>query len=157
LLPSLRRQVETLGLQSRILFEGVITPDKIPARLAVADLLVLPSRWDGWGVVINEAFSVGTPVIASDRCGGADLIKNGQNGYVFRSENVEDLRACLSSFLSRRTDWASFRSMSTEVGNKITTEEAAPYLIKCLNHINGTSAERPVPPWEQTGVFQRAH
>jgi glycosyltransferase involved in cell wall biosynthesis len=152
LLPSLRRRVETLGLENRVLFEGVIGPDKIPSRIAAADLLVLPSRWDGWGVVINEAFSVGTPVIASDRCGGADLIRNGENGYIFRSENVEDLRACLSSFLSRRTEWSSFRSMSTEVGNKITTREAAAYLINCLKHISGDLTERPVPPWARIGV-----
>ena len=157
MLPSLRRRVEELRLQEQVFFEGVIPPDKIPARLAVADLLVLPSRWDGWGLVINEAFSVGIPVIASDRCGGADLIQNGHNGYIFGSENVEELRACLSSFLSRRTDWADFRSKSAETGNMISTEEAAPYLINCLKHITGTLIERPVAPWQQTSVLQSVY
>src|SRR5262249_48047883 len=79
MLPPLRTETEQMGLAERVSFEGVIPPDRIPARLSVADLLVLPSRWDGWGVVVNEAFSVGIPVIASDQCGASDLIRDSEN------------------------------------------------------------------------------
>ena len=59
---------------------------------------MLPSRFDGWGAVVNEALMVGTPVICSDRCGASDLIENGRNGYVFEAGNARALRERLHSF-----------------------------------------------------------
>ena len=151
MLPRLLSRVEARLLTERIAFEGVIPPERIPARLAVTDLVVLPSRWDGWGVLVNEALSVGIPVIVSDRCGASDLIQNGQNGYVFRSEDADDLRAAIRSFLSSRWEWGGFRARSAEVGDKISAEEVAPYLLDCLKHMTGALDQRPTPPWQKLG------
>jgi glycosyltransferase involved in cell wall biosynthesis len=147
MLPRLRRLVQERLLTERVTFEGVIPPERIPARLAVADLLVLPSRWDGWGVVVNEAFSVGIPAVVSDRCGAADLIENGQNGYVFRSEDADALRTALRSFLSSKWEWSGFRARSIEVGDRISVEAVAPYLVDCLRHMTGALDRRPTAPW----------
>jgi glycosyltransferase involved in cell wall biosynthesis len=152
-LPRLRRLVQERLVTERVTFEGVIPPERIPARLAVADLLVLPSRWDGWGVVVNEAFSVGLPVIVSDRCGAADLVRNGINGYVFQSGDVADLRRCLSTFLDRRTDWQRFRNAAAATGQRISAEAAAPYLIDCLRHMTGNLSDRPTAPWAQSSAL----
>ena len=50
--------------------------DNTKVRLAIeeADLLVLPSRFDGWGAVVNEALGAGTPVLVSDLCGSSYLV-----------------------------------------------------------------------------------
>jgi glycosyltransferase involved in cell wall biosynthesis len=154
LMPTLSRQVSSIGLSERIKFEGVMAIQSIRARLAVADIMVLPSRWDGWGMVVNEAFSVGVPVIVSDRCGAADLVRDGVNGYIFRSGDVSDLRRCLSQFIERRADWPCFRAVAKATGQKISTEQAAPYLVKCMKHITGALSERPVPPWTQIDVVE---
>ncbi len=152
--PSLEGLVKSLGLCERISFEGVLPSAEIPARVAAADLLVLPSRWDGWGLVVNEAFSVGVPVIVSDRCGAADLVRGGVNGYIFRSEDVSDLRRRLSQFIDKRGDWPCFRAAAKTTGQSISAEQAAPYLVKCLKHMTGASSERPVPPWTQLDVAE---
>ena len=110
-------------------------------------MLVLPSRWDGWGMVVNEAFSVGVPVIVSDHCGAADLVRSGVNGYVFRSGDASDLHHCLSDFLDKKSDWPRFRANAAETGGRISVEEVAPYLIRCLRHMTGSLDERPSPPW----------
>src|SRR5262249_42870073 len=81
----LRKRARALGIEDRVNFEGTISSDIIQSRIARADVLVLPSRWDGWGMVVNEALSAGVPVIVSDRCGAADVVQNGVNGYVFKS------------------------------------------------------------------------
>ena len=147
-----RRAVDERLLADRVTLEGVIPPERIPARLAVADLVVLPSRWDGWGVVVNEALSVGVPAIVSDQCGAADLIQNGRNGFVFRSEDSDALRAALRSFLNSKLEWSQFRERSAEVGDRISTEAVAPYLIDCLRHMTGTLDQRPIAPWLQMDV-----
>ena len=62
-------------------------------------MFVLPSRHDGWGVVVNQAIAAGLPVICSDAVGAAaDLVSNGVNGYVFPSGNVEQLAEAMASF-----------------------------------------------------------
>lgn len=149
---SLRAEVEALNLSERVIFEGVMPADKIPARLAAADLLVLPSRWDGWGLVVNEAFAAGVPVIVSDCCGAADLIDHGVNGYVFPSEDVNELRDCVYHFLNRETDRLSLARHASEMGNRVSTELAAPYFISCLKHVMGLSPEKPMPPWSVAKV-----
>jgi glycosyltransferase involved in cell wall biosynthesis len=150
----LLEQLDLLPLPARINFEGVMAIDDIRPRLADADILVLPSRWDGWGMVVNEAFSVGVPVIVSDRCGAADLVRDGANGYVFRSEDVRDLRRCLNQFIEKRADWSRFRAAAKAMGQRISAEQAASYLVKCLKHMTGVSNSRPVPPWREVDVAE---
>ncbi len=59
---------------------------------AVADIFVLPSSEEVWGLVINEAMVCGLPVVVSDRVGSnADLIKPGENGFIFRSGDINAL------------------------------------------------------------------
>jgi glycosyltransferase involved in cell wall biosynthesis len=76
---------------------------------------VLPSRFDGWGAVVNEALMVGTPVICSDRCGASDVIENGRNGYVFEADNADALLQRLHCFFEdfhwNRAELASAESL----------------------------------------------
>lgn len=61
-----------------------------------ADLFVLPTREDIWGLVINEAMAYGLPVITTDRCvAGVELIENGINGSIVISDDVDALREAL--------------------------------------------------------------
>ncbi|MFP5265418.1 MAG: glycosyltransferase [Blastocatellia bacterium] len=135
------------GDEERVTLLGVLPAEQIPARVSDAQVLVLPSRWDGWGMVVNEALSAGVPAIVSDRCGAADLIRHGINGYVFRSEDVDDLRRCLRDFLDGGPD--RLRAAVAATGRAITAEVAARYMIECMNHMVGARRERPVPPWAQ--------
>lgn len=67
---------------------------KMPVVYRLADVLLLPSRGPGetWGLVLNEAFACGVPVVASSRCGGAiDLIQNDKYGFIFDEFSTEKL------------------------------------------------------------------
>jgi glycosyltransferase involved in cell wall biosynthesis len=69
---------------------------------ALADRLVVPSRDEPWGVVVNEALACGTPVVASDAVGAAeDLIRDGADGRVVPAGNVPALAASLTAPLPR--------------------------------------------------------
>jgi glycosyltransferase involved in cell wall biosynthesis len=135
------------GLLGSVELEGPYPSSGIHERLARASLLVLPSRWDGWGLVINEAFAAGVPVIVSDRCGAADLILQGVNGYRFRSESVEDLQACLSAFLA--SDQKQMRAAALRTASMLAIPVVSDYLVACLEHMCGLRTDRPEPPWEQ--------
>jgi glycosyltransferase involved in cell wall biosynthesis len=86
----------------QVTYLGFLQPEAIQHELSSVDVLVVPSRYDGWAVVVEEAMAVGTPVIASDEVGAAvDLVVNGYSGFVFPSEDCEALAAALSEVVSR--------------------------------------------------------
>ncbi len=59
-------------------------------------MFVLPSRYDGWGVVINQALGAGLPVICSDAVGaGTDLVEENINGLHFAAGDVDALQNCI--------------------------------------------------------------
>jgi glycosyltransferase involved in cell wall biosynthesis len=96
----LRRQLEAeaalLGVTSRARLLGFVNQTQLPAIYSAADLLVLPSSYDAFGVVVNEAMLCGRPVAASDHVGAArDLIAHGSDGFVFPCGNVEALAEIL--------------------------------------------------------------
>jgi glycosyltransferase involved in cell wall biosynthesis len=90
----LQAQAERLGV--RAAWCGFQNQSQLPESYAAADLLVLPSRSETWGLVVNEAFASGLPVIASDRVGCVpDLVHPGKTGAVYRSGHPEELAARL--------------------------------------------------------------
>jgi glycosyltransferase involved in cell wall biosynthesis len=151
---ALKKQVAHSGLADRVIFAGARSSDEIPRCIARADVLVLPSRWDGWGMVVNEALAVGVPVIVSDRCGAMDLIQPGINGFIFRSEAVDDLRQTFGQFLEHRNQWPALQAAAQVTGAAVSAASAAHYLIECLQHITGLSEVRPVPPWTRLPLSQ---
>ena len=63
--------------------------DQILDLMRQHDVFIFPSLFEGFGLVITEAMSQGTPVITTDRTAGPDIIKNGENGYVCRPDPEE--------------------------------------------------------------------
>ncbi|MEA5553512.1 glycosyltransferase family 4 protein [Anabaena cylindrica UHCC 0172] len=98
----LPQMLELLPEQTRqnIEYAGFQAPEDLPEFFSQADLFVLPSRYDGWGVVVNQAVGAGLPIICSDAVGAAyDLIKPGENGYLFPSENIDALVEILKNYI----------------------------------------------------------
>lgn len=70
-------------LRERVIFQGHKDPADLPDVFAAADVFCLPSRHDGWGVVVNEAIGAGLPILTTDAVGsGPDLVREGRNGYI---------------------------------------------------------------------------
>lgn len=89
--PQLHQYVKHNGLDS-VYFCGFHPRDQIPKFYAMADVLVLPSRRETWGIVVNEALCFGLPVIVSDQVGAArDLVVDGGNGFEFPEGDVQAL------------------------------------------------------------------
>ena len=76
----------------KVYFEGFQQQDALLKYYALADVLILPSFEEVWGLVVNEALASGLYVLCSNRAGAAyDLIKEGWNGALFDPHNVEEL------------------------------------------------------------------
>ena len=84
---------QTLGpVSERVEFAGFKDWDELPHEYARADVLCVPSRYDGWGLVVPEGLASGLPVIATDRMGAAlEFVENGRNGWMVRAGDEESL------------------------------------------------------------------
>ncbi|MDR1895709.1 MAG: glycosyltransferase family 4 protein [Prevotellaceae bacterium] len=111
-----------------------------------ADVLVLPSIYDGWGAVVNEALMCGVPVIASDNCGSSVLL-HGIRGRVFsiKKNNLEDVLREFIEELPYDTD--KREEIKNWALQNISGEAAAQYFIEIMNFINNQTPQRPVAPW----------
>src|SRR5204862_3672444 len=90
-LPDFLRAISPAAL-ARINYAGFQPPECLPQYFSEADVFILPSRYDGWGVVVNQALGAGLPVICSDQVGSAhDLVDDEVNGLKFRPGDVESM------------------------------------------------------------------
>ncbi len=85
--------------------------DPIPAYHR-GEVFVLPSLHDGFGFVVAEAMACGLPVIVTDSCGSADLVRPGQTGWVVPVGQAEALAAALEDAIRRRRDLASMGQLA---------------------------------------------
>lgn len=92
---------EQNGLMDKVHFHNNMSNKEAMSFLSnKADYLILPSRFDGWGAVINEALSRGVKVIVSNKCGGSSLIINSKYGYVYNEKNLHELVSILKSVIT---------------------------------------------------------
>jgi glycosyltransferase involved in cell wall biosynthesis len=96
----LERRADELGVGGRVRFLGFVNQSQLPSVYCAADLFVLPSLFEPFGLVVNEAMLCGLPVAVSDRVGAKfDLVRPGENGYVFPAGDVSALAAILREIL----------------------------------------------------------
>jgi glycosyltransferase involved in cell wall biosynthesis len=92
------RRVRNAGLEKSVDVPGFVSAERVEQALASALCLVLPSRREGYGLVVVEAASTGTPsvVVADDDNAATEFIEDGVNGYVARSASPGDLADAVS-------------------------------------------------------------
>ena len=91
--------IEDLGIDN-VSFISFISKDKLKEFYFAADLFVLPTREDIWGLVINEAMSCALPIITTTKCiAGLELVKDGINGYLVEPDEPKLLSDKISNIL----------------------------------------------------------
>jgi len=83
-------------VRERVEFMGFRHWHELPELYAAADVLCVPSRYDGWGLVVAEGLASGVPVIATDKMGAAlEFVRTGKNGWLIPADNGEALFAAM--------------------------------------------------------------
>jgi glycosyltransferase involved in cell wall biosynthesis len=105
----LKSQANSSRLAGNIHFLDFKNQTYMPVLYQSADLFCLPSKSETWGLSINEAMACEKTILASDKVGcAADLVKNGQNGAVFRSGEINDLTECLQQLTENKAQLVKF-------------------------------------------------
>lgn len=143
------------GDSSQFFFDQSIVSycGKIPFGCAQAfigkyDLLVLPSRYDGWGVVVNEALMAGTPVICSNRVGAAAVVEKWKCGATFSSENVSSLEDTLKEIVFSPSLIKKMRHAARSAATSLEPDVAGRYMFDVISGgANNATQIQPSCPW----------
>jgi glycosyltransferase involved in cell wall biosynthesis len=132
---------ELTGLVARyklenVHFRGFVNQKILPQVYAAADVFVLPSEDESWGLTVNEAMCAGLPVVVSKGVGCvADLVRNNVNGRIFVPRDIEGLAMALHSILLDAEARRRMGAASRDIISRWSYAESAAGLQRALNSI----------------------
>jgi glycosyltransferase involved in cell wall biosynthesis len=108
-----RRQVEALGLTDRIRFHGSLEGERLEERFLQAQIFVVPSSYEGFGIVYLEAMGFGLPVIATAAGATDEIVRHEATGYLVPPGDSAILARRIESFALDRDllAWMSLQSL----------------------------------------------
>ncbi len=95
-------QIKTLGLIDKVDLLGHIESEVLIQQLRLAQVLVLPSSYEGFGIAYLEGMAYGLPAIGMDRGGAAEIIEHGKSGYLLASSDPAELADRIQSLATDR-------------------------------------------------------
>lgn len=114
--------------KSNIIFHGAVDNKMLPTYYKTADVFILPSVSEPWGIVVEEALNNGLPVIVSDKVGCAEELINETNGLIFKSNDMISLKEAII----RITEIDYYNKLRLNISNldfyKIEKEQIECYL-----------------------------
>lgn len=143
----LEHQILSLIDNTKFEYCGQVPNSEMQSYLKDADLLIIPSLFDGWGAVVNEALTVGTPVLCSKNCGASSLVMDNR-GAKFENLN-SDFDVVFKNLIENLPNSDKTRLKIIEwASNVISGRCAVEYLENILNYTNGNLTEKPLAPWK---------
>jgi glycosyltransferase involved in cell wall biosynthesis len=131
-----------------ISFQGGLQNAEVKLLMKKSDILILPSLFDGWGAVINEALQAGMQVIASENCGASILLDGKDRGEVFSFDGVNNFEHVLSKWLEKEPLSIEKRmEIANWSAEHISGEVAASYFESVIRFTLGMELTRPIAPW----------
>ncbi|MEI7800692.1 MAG: glycosyltransferase [Opitutaceae bacterium] len=143
----LERKVHLMGLSSQVFFKGNTPAGKLIEELPQYDLCVVPSRFDGWGMVVNEALQSGVPVLVSDRTGSSDLVRSSGAGAVFPVGDYRRIAELISGRIRNQSILTEEKRAALRFAPRIRPSVAAEYLRDVLRSVFMGEGDRPSAPW----------
>jgi len=131
-------------LKTRVTFHGGKGWRDVPKYFAVADVLVLPSLSEPWGLVVNEGLICGLPVLVSDRCGCLpEIVIEGQTGFSFDPDSIDQLAQLMEDLAKDDRTRERISGCAAEVAARYTPERSAIEMrngfLKLLPSVDGNA------------------
>ena len=125
----LQQLCDDLGLDQSVVFLGKRDQDKLPYYYSAAEVLVMPSHYESFGMVALEAMACGTPVIASEVGGLAYLVRDGETGFTIPAEEPDTLCEKLSWLLNDSVLHAKMSGQAAEYAQDYAWEKIAKQIV----------------------------
>ncbi|MDD4856787.1 MAG: glycosyltransferase family 4 protein [Candidatus Krumholzibacteria bacterium] len=134
---ALEAHARRLGLSESVRFLGFLRGDELVEYLNRAHLLVNPSPKEGWGLTVVEANACGLPVVASDRPGLRDSVREGETGFLVPYGDEAAFAARALSILENGELWRRLSAGALERVKELTWERCARETLSMLEGVVG--------------------
>jgi len=95
----IKKLITEYKVEEQVILTGFIEESELSDYFLLADLFVLPSKKEGFGIVFIEALACGLPVICGNSDGSIDAIRNGELGTAINADNLEELETSIAGYL----------------------------------------------------------
>jgi len=120
-------------LGERLHMAGFVNQSKLGCYYSAADMLILPSEYETWGLVINEAMQFGLPVIVSDKVGCRhNLVLEDKTGFVFHANKPQSLAEKISNILNNPSKISQMGKNAAEHIKQYTTATAVQGILSAM-------------------------
>jgi len=143
LLANLKRLIKLNKGGAQVRFIETMPNRKVRELMTEYDCLILPSRYDGWGAVVNEGLMAGLFVICSENCGAKELIHENFNGKIFSHTKHNDLADSLQYCFQNIDDIRGRREAIKSWSKCIEAETIGQYFLDTFQ-----DERKPTPPWK---------
>jgi glycosyltransferase involved in cell wall biosynthesis len=124
----LKAKISALGIPDVVHVMGPVPYQLLGPHFEAADVFVLPTLEDTWGMVVSEAMSFGKAVLCSKYAGASELVQHGVNGFVFDPHNTGELANYMERLIREPGLIAEFAQRSQQIMAAHTPEKAAQIL-----------------------------
>jgi glycogen(starch) synthase len=132
--PSLERMVRTLGLEAAVEFSGWIPPDRVPALMNDVTLVLVPSRYEAFGLTALEAAQMARPVVATRVGGLPEVVVDGKTGLLVEPDDPTALAQSIVTLLRDRERADRFGQAARERAQHVFSLERCVDAYESLYH-----------------------
>lgn len=131
-----RAELETytrsIGLENFVHWEGWIKNENLGSYFRYSDVFIFPTLEDTWGVAVLEAMFLEKPILCSKFAGASEMIKEGENGFIFDPHRTEILAELMEKFIEDPFLIKSMGRKSKQLIDPLTPEATAKHLAKVI-------------------------
>lgn len=134
---TLKQQAKELEIENKITWCGFKTGDALVEEYRQAAVFVLPTREDCFGLVLLEALSARTPIVASKYADGAyDIVKNRENGFIVDPEDGKAMGEAIGTILKSVSLQKQFSEKCIPEIGKFSFEEVSKGYVKAIEYVD---------------------
>lgn len=125
---------------SEVHWLGRVSYGELGAYFQQSDVFILPTLEDVWGMVVLEAMAIGKPILCSQWAGAAELVKTGENGYLFDPHQPQEIAQAMQHFIEQPEQIEAMGKRSIELIGQHTPEAAAQFLANVISEVGNKVA-----------------
>ena len=140
---SMEEDVESLGLSDSVSFAGRQPQDRLQDFYDKIDILLMPSRSEGFGLTAVEGMARGCILVAADTGGLPEVVRNGKEGYLHRQENLKDLSDKIKYLIKDRNSMAILSKAALQRARDFSSENYNAKIRTLYELLNNRSTTSP--------------
>jgi glycosyltransferase involved in cell wall biosynthesis len=137
----LKQYVADHNLSKQVQFVGQVNYAQLGEYFQQAHVFVFPTLEDIWGMVVLEAMAFGKPILCSQWAGAIELVRDGENGYIFDPDQPQELANLMTRFLDHPDLSLAMGEKSKHQMAMYTPRQASQFLIDVVRRITHSPSQ----------------